>query len=269
MKSLGGNLKVPNKTKHSNIFGVALCCLAISPLGQRAEAVVVLDNTPASQGFNQFAAPANPNDGGTYILSRGYAFQAGNLDYSIDSVSAFLIDVFSPEFNNSIVPTARLELRSFDGSNPGSVLEALPVSITNPNFSNTLSTFSVPAWNLSANSSYWIGLNWASPFNQGNSNVASSALFGWSVASSSPTLGSGFADLGFWQFVVGPNSPPLGSWAKVSCDIQCNSFRVNASPNIAHVPAPLPIIGLAAAFAYSRKLRKRLRDYKGSAVSSI
>lgn len=42
--------------------------LAVIPLGLRAEAVAVLDNTPAPQGFNTFSAPASPNDGQTHIL---------------------------------------------------------------------------------------------------------------------------------------------------------------------------------------------------------
>jgi hypothetical protein len=256
MNSLNIDLKVQLRVRHCVIVGAALFgSLAINPLGQRAEAVVVLDNTPAPSGFNQFAAPSNPSDGGTYILTRGYAFQAGNLDYSIDSVSAYLYDVFDSSFN-SIDPTARLELRSYDGSTPGQLLESLLVSITNTS-ANILSTFSVPAWNLSASSSYWIGLNWVSPYNQGNSTNASSALFGWSVASPSlPTMGSGFANLGFKQYVVGSNYPG-GSWETIGCSIQCNTLRIDAS--VSQVPVPLPIFGFATAFAYSRKLRKRLR----------
>lgn len=268
MNILLGNPKTRPTNGHDFIAGAALSAsLAINLIGQGAEAVVVVDNTPAPSGFNQFAAPANPNDGGTYILSRGYAFQADNHDYSIESVSAYLYDVFDSSFN-SIVPTARLELRSFDGSTPGPLLENLLVSISDT-AANSLSTFSVPAWNLSADSSYWIGLNWMSPYNQGNSTIASSALFGWSVSSpSTPTMGPGFNDLGFWQFIVGQSSP-LGNWQNGGCGIQCNSLRITATANNTEVPGPVPMLGLATAFAYSRKLRQRLRGYKAPAIGSI
>lgn len=247
-------------------IALALCSVAVNPLGQRVEAVAVLDNTPSPSGVNQFAAPANPNDGNSHILSRGYAFKAGNLDYKIDSVSAYLYDVFSfPP--NSVVPTVRLELRSFDGTTPGPLLESLLVSITNTSTSS-LSTFSLPSWNLSANSSYWLGLNWTSPYNQGDSSIATSGLIAWSVATPSlPAMGPGFTDLGFKQFVIGPYYPSPGEWANISCNLQCNSLRVNASPN--EVPAPLPIFGFATAYTYSRKLRKRLRGQTIPAVSTI
>lgn len=250
------------------VLGVALAD-GLNPIGQRAEAIPILDNTPPPQGSNPFSAPANPNDGQTNILSRGYAFSVGNSDYTIDSVSAYLTDWLGTAFN-TIVPTARLEMRSFDGTAPGQLLESLMIQIANEN-SNTLSMYAVPSWKLAANTAYWLGLNWVSPYNQGNSNInnpfdsATWALFGWSVSSPSlPVMASDFADLGFHQYVVGPFEPN-GGWQKVPYAIQSNSLRVNATP----VPAPLPLVGVAVALRCSRKLRKHLRRRKSSVALPI
>jgi hypothetical protein len=66
-----------------------------------------------------------------------------------------------------------------------------------------------------------------------------------------------------------PNSGTLGTWtiidpgnpAYISDTI---SVQVNASRGSASVPGPLPILGLAAAFGFSRKLRKRIKLHKGT-----
>lgn len=154
---------------------------------------------------------------------------------------------------------------SSDGTAPGQLIESLMINIANTN-SNNLSVFAVPSWRLSADTAYWLGLNWVSPYNQGNSNInnpsdpATWALFGWSVSSPSlPVMVSGFSDLGFHQYVIGPFYPG-GSWQQVPYSIQSNSFRVNATP----VPAPLPIVAVAAAFGCSKALRKRFRACKTS-----
>ena len=47
------------------------------------------------------------------------------------------------------------------------------------------------------------------------------------------------------------------------------AFKVNTAPATSSVPGPLPILGVAAAFGFSRKLRKRIKLHRGtSAVSS-
>jgi len=42
------------------------------------------------------------------------------------------------------------------------------------------------------------------------------------------------------------------------------AFKVNTAPATSSVPGPLPILGLAAAFGFSRKLRKRIKLHKGT-----
>ena len=64
-----------------------------------------------------------------------------------------------------------------------------------------------------------------------------------------------------------PDSGTLATWTLGSGDTI--SVQVNASRSPASVPGPLPILGLAAAFGFSRKLRKRIKLQKGtSAVST-
>ena len=47
------------------------------------------------------------------------------------------------------------------------------------------------------------------------------------------------------------------------------AFKANIADAPSNVPGPLPILGLAAAFGFSRKLRKRIKLHKGTdAVST-
>ena len=96
---------------------------------------------------------------------------------------------------------------------------------------------------------------------------SSSALFavnytyisGASIFSSSTFTGITLASLGM------PNSGTLGTWTLVdpgdpSYIGDTISVQVNASRSPASVPGPLPILGTAAAFGFSRKLRKRITN---------
>ena len=91
---------------------------------------------------------------------------------------------------------------------------------------------------------------------------------GASIFSSSTFTGITLASLGM------PNSGILGTWTLVdpgdpSYIGDTISVQVNASRSSANVPGPLPILGLAAAFGFSRKLRKRIKLHKvTSAVST-
>lgn len=62
------------------------------------------------------------------------------------------------------------------------------------------------------------------------------------------TLGSTFLDLN--------NAGPCGA----SGVLDSASSTLSFSPGAASVPGPLPLLGAAAAFAHSRRLRARLRD---------
>jgi hypothetical protein len=62
-----------------------------------------------------------------------------------------------------------------------------------------------------------------------------------------------------------PNSGTLGTWTLFdpgdsSYIGDTISVQVNASRSPASVPGPLPILGVAATFGFSRKLRKRIKN---------
>ena len=42
------------------------------------------------------------------------------------------------------------------------------------------------------------------------------------------------------------------------------AFKANIADAPSNVPGPLPVLGLAAAFGFSRKLRKRIKLHKGT-----
>lgn len=86
---------------------------------------------------------------------------------------------------------------------------------------------------------------------------------GASIFSSSTFNGITLASLGM------PNSGILGTWtlfdpSDSSYVGDTISVQVNASASPASVPGPLPILGIAAAFGFSRKLRKRIKLHKGT-----
>jgi hypothetical protein len=71
-----------------------------------------------------------------------------------------------------------------------------------------------------------------------------------------------------YTFNIGKFSQSL-SLAFPSQDIGVNFFGANISSTVTPpVPAPLPVVGAAAAFGYSRKLRKRLKISKTPEVMS-
>jgi hypothetical protein len=62
-----------------------------------------------------------------------------------------------------------------------------------------------------------------------------------------------------------PNSGTLGTWTLFDPGVSSYigdtiSVQVNASRSPASVPGPLPILGVAATFGFSRKLRKRIKN---------
>ena len=88
--------------------------------------------------------------------------------------------------------------------------------------------------------------------------IDSTYVSGTSIFSSSTFTGKTLASLGM------PNSGILGTWTLIDPGDPTYvgdtiSVQVNASRSSASVPGPLPILGLAAAFGFSRKLRKRMK----------
>jgi len=84
-------------------------------------------------------------------------------------------------------------------------------------------------------------------------------ISGASIFSSSTFTGITLASLGM------PNSGTLGTWTLFdpgdpSYIGDTISVQVNASGSPASVPGPLPILGVAATFGFSRKLRKRIKN---------
>ena len=98
--------------------------------------------------------------------------------------------------------------------------------------------------------------------------IDSTYVSGTSIFSSSTFTGKTLASLGM------PNSGILGTWTLIDPGDPSSvgdtiSVQVNVSRSTASVPGPLPILGLAAAFGFSRKLRKRIKLHQGtSAVST-
>ena len=98
--------------------------------------------------------------------------------------------------------------------------------------------------------------------------IDSTYVSGATINSSSTFSGISLASLGM------TTSGTLGTWTLVdpgdpSYIGDTISVQVNASRSPASVPGPLPILGLAAAFGFSRKLRKRIKLHKAtSAVSA-
>ena len=76
----------------------------------------------------------------------------------------------------------------------------------------------------------------------------------------------------FSSLTSGPNDyrPVTDTFTTFSgYDGVINSSSLSPVSPVANVPGPLPILGLAAAFGFSRKLRKRIKLHKGtSAVST-
>ena len=98
--------------------------------------------------------------------------------------------------------------------------------------------------------------------------IDSTYISGTSIFSSSTFTGITLASLGM------PNSGTLGTWTLVDSGDPSYigdtiSVQVNASRSSASVPGPLPILGVAAAFGFSRKLRKRIKLHRGTSDISV
>jgi hypothetical protein len=99
--------------------------------------------------------------------------------------------------------------------------------------------------------------------------IDSTYASGTSILSSSTFTGISLASLGM------PNSGTLGTWMIIdpgdptyvgdTISVQVNATS-GGSP--ASVPGHLPVLGLAAAFGFSRKLRKRIKLHKGTIAVS-
>ena len=84
---------------------------------------------------------------------------------------------------------------------------------------------------------------------------------GATINSRSVFSGISLASLGM------PTSGTLGTWT-LDGSGDTISVQVNASRSSASVPGPLPILGLAAVFGFSRKLRKRINLHKDTGDTS-
>jgi hypothetical protein len=87
--------------------------------------------------------------------------------------------------------------------------------------------------------------------------VDSTYVSGTPISSSSTFSGYTLASLG----MTTPGT--LGIW---TLDGSGDTISVTASQ--ANVPGPLPVLGLAAAFGFSRKLRKRIKLHRGNSPTS-
>jgi len=106
-------------------------------------------------------------------------------------------------------------------------------------------------------------------YSYGDFYLDSTYVSGSPISSRSTFNGITLASLGM------PNSGILGTWTvfkpgEKSTYFDTISVQVNASSSgsPANVPGPLPILGLAAAFGFSRKLRKRIKGHRESSSVS-
>jgi len=192
--------------------GAAMASILLDPSPQGANAIAILNSTQNyADGYNHFVAPPDSLDGNTYILSRGYAFKTGDQSLAITSFSAHVYDIFGTSFNSAI-STARIELRSWQSDSPGNLLGSSIVSFNVFDPLNPLRSYPIANWSLSPNSTYWLGLNWQKPYNQGCLNDDCNnfpnyalGLFGWGVSVATSVadvaMAPGFTNLGFYQLV--------------------------------------------------------------------
>ena len=89
--------------------------------------------------------------------------------------------------------------------------------------------------------------------------VANTYSSGNPLSGTSTFVGQTFASMGLTPGTY------TWTWGVGSTD----SYTLNIGTNPTPVPGPLPIIGVAAAFYYSRKLKKRIRVGKLSVSSSV
>ena len=154
-----------------------------------------------------------------------------------------------------------LDYEFFTG--PSSPINAYGITVP-----STLGLGIVPTFTTSSSDS---GIALGLAYSNGDFYIDSTYVSGSAISSSSTFNGITLASLGM------PTSGILGTWTvfepgeRKLTYFDTISVQVNASSSgsPANVPGPLPILGLAAAFGFSRKLRKRINLHKGtSAVST-
>ena len=135
---------------------------------------------------------------------------------------------------------------------------------TNPQL-NTLASASIPniaLLKLDPLTSYALAL-------QGSTSTSLGVRVGWSLPANAVGGGSTYiTDQGFTAQGRAFTENGGSSWQSSSSRDLIYSLSVREAPASASVPAPLPVLGAAAAFGFSRKLRKRIRDSKLPATSN-
>lgn len=109
---------------------------------------------------------------------------------------------------------------------------------------------------------WWMGLEFTGPNAANNAN-------GWRVVNA-PTTGSSnnsfglfnYQGSGVFQPSVAFGTPPGSSPSRLM--VYVNGTLKSVSPSPLPVPGPLPLFGLAAAAAWTRRLRSRLRTADGA-----
>ena len=204
------------------------CALRITA-GQRAAALTLVENLSATSAGNTFATTSG-------LLAS--PFVTGNTSYNLDSVTL-------PFRERLTGPGLIVSLYSDDSNQPGAPLSVF----TNP---GTLPAAFAPATfslatpqALATNTKYWLVAGVAS---------TGTAQYEWEF-----TVSTSFTGLTGWsiadEFIVSGDSGV--SWGAISAGPQ--QFSVNGSPvsppSAPAVPGPLPILGAAACWRFSRKLR--------------
>lgn len=224
-----------NKTivAKSAAFAIALCGL---PSGQRAAALTLVENLSATSAGNTFVTTSG-------LLAS--PFVTGTTRYNLDSVTL--------PFRERLAGTGLVVSLYSDNSNqPGAPLSVLTNPGTLPStFAPTTFSLATPQA-LATNAKYWIVAGVA---------PTGTAQYEWEF-----TISTSFTGLTGWsiadEFIVSGNSGV--SWGAISTGPQ--QFSVNGSPvpppSTPAVPGPLPILGAAACWRFSRKLRAATKAHR-------
>jgi hypothetical protein len=194
-----------------------------------SHALAILTNLPATSS----GSGTNLGLSSTGDRTKAVGITVGATPLSFDSLEVLI---------SNTTPSSVLSGGIFSDSsgNPGSLLSAfgnLPIAA---NFvSQTVSLTSSP-FTLQVNTSYWFVLD--GPLTVNN--------LPWDFLNPNiePTVNSLITYNGYRFSSVGGSS-----WGGSAT---YNGLQINATP----VPGPLPVLGIAAAFRYSRKLRRRVGD---------
>jgi hypothetical protein len=170
-------------------------------------------------------------------LELGFASPLSPASYLVfadfDSYEGLAIAAFDP--SGSLIPYANFALTRLDGEEPGGA------SLTMPNWTNTNPT---QGW-ATADNTGWVGTNAVSGFLQDTTNISTNDV---AVALQ--------ANTGISRLVFYLNSESISGTGSNSI-----RFNVASPPPTPAVPGPLSIFGSFAAFAYSRRLRRRIRRH--------